>query len=103
MDSTLLQDIGKRIQLRRKVLGYTQEQMAEMMNVSVQMVSNLERGNKAIRIDNLLSVSRILQVSTDYILTGLEFSAKSAAKELSQRDQNLIEQIITYCREHPEK
>ena len=64
--------IGKRIQGRRKQMGYTQEQLADMMNVSIQMVSNLERGNKAIRIDNLINLSRILDVSTDYILTGTE-------------------------------
>lgn len=101
MDGTLLQEIGKRIQQRRKVLGYTQEQLAEMMNVSVQMVSNLERGNKAIRIDNLINLSSILQVSTDYILTGSEYNAQSAIDNLSRRNQNLIAHIITYCQENP--
>ena len=104
MDHVLLQDIGKRIQQRRKALGYTQEQMAEMMNVSVQMVSNLERGNKAIRIDNLINISRILKVSTDYILTGMNHSqTNSATEQLSQRDQNLIKQITTFCLENPQK
>ena len=65
-----LNGIGKRIQDRRKQQGYTQEKIAEMMNVSIQMVSNLERGNKAIRIDNLINLSQILNISTDYILTG---------------------------------
>lgn len=101
MDNMFLQEIGKRIQQRRKALGYTQEQMAEMMNVSIQMVSNLERGNKAIRIDNLINLSRILQVSTDYILTGQDYASQGFTDNLSKRDQNLIQQIITYCREHP--
>lgn len=70
MNETELIAIGKRIQNRRKQLGYTQEQLAEMMNVSIQMVSNLERGNKAIRIDNLVNLSQIRNISTDYILTG---------------------------------
>ena len=42
-------NIGKRIQQRRKQLALTQEQVAEMMNVSVQMISNLERGNKGLK------------------------------------------------------
>lgn len=103
MDSTLLQEIGKRIQRRRKELSYTQEQLAEMMNVSIQMISNLERGNKAIRIDNLLSLSRILKVSTDYILMGLDHTACDMTQPLNKRDRNLIELVITYCREHPEE
>ena len=65
-----LSAIGFRISERRKQLGYTQEQLSAWMDVSVQMISNLERGNKAIKIDNLVKLSRILEVSTDYILTG---------------------------------
>ena len=45
----LLVEIGNRISSRRRLLGYTQEQVADMMDVSIQMISNLERGNKAIR------------------------------------------------------
>ena len=70
MSKVDLISIGKRIQNRRKQLMFTQERLAEMMNVSIQMVSNLERGNKAIRIDNLINLSQILDISTDYILTG---------------------------------
>ena len=59
--------IGNRIQNHRKQQGYTQEQLAEMMNVSIQMVSNLERGNKAIRIDKpidreLINVLNVLSI-----------------------------------------
>ena len=49
-----LEKIGVRIVERRKELQLTQEQIAERMNVSIQMISNIERGNKAIKIDNLL-------------------------------------------------
>lgn len=97
-----LKEIGKRIQNRRKQQGYTQEQLAEMMNVSIQMISNLERGNKSIRIDNLINLCHILQVSTDYILTGKE-SAKNLSNlsqrmsQLSEKDQKMIAMLIEYC------
>lgn len=97
-----LQGIGKRIQTRRKQQGYTQEQLAEMMNVSIQMISNLERGNKAIRIDNLINLSQILNVSTDYILTGKQTKDDVTAviaqiSSLSERDRKMIELLIDYC------
>ena len=97
-----LTGIGKRIQNRRKQLMLTQEQLAEMMNVSIQMVSNLERGNKAIRIDNLLRISEILGVSTDYILTGrhnaLDYSAASDKLALLRgEDYDMIDMMIDYC------
>ena len=95
----LLKEIGNRIYERRRLLGYTQEQLAEMMDVSIQMISNLERGNKAIKIDNLLKISRILDVSTDYILTGIqsgdELSLK--AKCLSERDYKMVCEIVNFC------
>ena len=97
-----LNGIGKRIQNRRKQQGYTQEQLAEMMNVSIQMVSNLERGNKAIRIENLINLSQILDISTDYILTGKattdDVDALTARfAKLPAKDRRMVEMLIEYC------
>ena len=94
--------IGQRIQVRRKQRGYTQEQLADLMNVSIQMVSNLERGNKAIRIDNLIKLSEILEVSTDYILTGKETAEDFGAlniriEQLSERDRKMINLLADFC------
>jgi len=94
-----LAGIGKRIQCRRKQMGYTQEQLAEKMNVSIQMVSNLERGNKAIRIDNLITLSQILKVSTDYILTGKGTAEElmSSIAKLPERSRKMVEMLVDYC------
>ena len=102
MDENVLIEMGKRIQSRRKQLALTQEQLAEMMNVSIQMVSNLERGNKAIRIDNLVNLSQILKVSTDYILTGRATADDNEAlasriAQLSPKDRKMIEVLIEHC------
>lgn len=102
MSEADLSGIGKRIQSRRKQQGYTQEQLAEMMNVSIQMVSNLERGNKAIRIDNLINLSQILDISTDYILTGKETTddieaLTSRIAQLPAKDRKMIEMLVEYC------
>lgn len=62
------------------------------------MISNLERGNKAIRIDNLINLSQILNVSTDYILTGKQAAAVDAQlSRLSERDRSMVELLIDYC------
>ena len=37
-------EVGHRIQLSRERAGYTQEQFAELLDVGVQHVSNIERG-----------------------------------------------------------
>ena len=102
MNEADLPGIVKRIQNRRKQLALTQEQLAEMMNVSIQMVSNLERGNKAIRIDNLINLSRILDVSTDYILTGKETTEDiqvltSRIAQLPEKERKMLEMLVDFC------
>lgn len=102
MNEANLTAIGKRIQNRRKQLMLTQEQLAEMMNVSIQMVSNLERGNKAIRIDNLINLSQILDISTDYILTGKETTddiqtLTARISKLSQKERKMVELLVDFC------
>lgn len=98
-DEKLLKEIGKRIYLRRKELELTQEQLAEQMDVSIQMISNLELGKKAIRPENIVKVCRILDISADYILTGekadweLGGLTQKIAK-LSVEDQKLLELLI---------
>ena len=101
LDKLDLYEIGLRIQRCRKSRGYTQELLAEAMNVSIQMISNVERGNKAIRIDNLVRLSQILNVSTDYLLTGkhstddLELIALRFSK-LSEREKDAVACLIDH-------
>lgn len=96
-----LKKIGVRIVERRKELKLTQEQIAERTNVSIQMISNIERGNKAIRIDNLIKLCDILQTSTDYILTGERTNndfdnLTRKISQLTESDYKMIEMLVDY-------
>lgn len=101
MEYVDLKPIGERISNQRKLMGITQERLAEQMEVSIQMISNLERGVKAIKIDNLVKLSRILNVTTDYILTGEKTDGDISVlseriAQLSIEDLGLIEVIVSY-------
>lgn len=98
-DEKLLKEIGLRVSNRRRELRLTQEQVAEQMDVSVQMISNLELGRKAIRPENLVKICDVLKVSADYLLTGnpsdkelLDMTHKIA--KLSGKQQYLLDQLI---------
>ena len=41
-----LKEMGNRISLQRKAMHLTQEELAEKVDVSTQMISNLETGKK---------------------------------------------------------
>ena len=97
-DEKLLKEIGVRINARRKELGLTQEELAERMEVSIQMISNVELGKKAIRPENLVKLCNALNVSADYILRGnradfevLGFMEKYM--QLSDENQYLLEKL----------
>ena len=73
-----------------------------MMNVSIQMVSNLERGNKAIRIDNLINLCYIFSISTDYILTGKQTTddislLASRIAQLTETDRQMLDLLVDFC------
>ena len=97
-DEKLLKEIGSRINARRRELELTQELLAERMEVSVQMISNLELGKKAIRPENLIKVCDALNVSADYVLRGVrsERETEGFMKKynlLSVENQQLLEKL----------
>lgn len=101
-DEMLLKNIGVRISKRRKHLNLTQEQVAEKMGVSIQMISNLELGKKAIRPENLIKISSVLDISCDYILTGKMNDSDTNTfidriSMLREEDYKMIEMLVEYC------
>ncbi len=97
-----LKEMGKRIMARRKALCFTQEALAEKIDVSTQMISNLELGKKAIRPENLAKICKALQISSDYILTGSNTpkddinTISDSLTALSADELTIIKNLIEY-------
>lgn len=66
--------IGQRISKLRKEKGYSQEYVAERLNVSRQAVSKWETDNSAPDTYNLIALAKLLDVSVEYIATGIKES-----------------------------
>ncbi len=62
--------IGKRIYNLRREKNITQEQLAELVNLSVTQVSKLENGKSRLSLDSLINIATVLDASTDEILFG---------------------------------
>ena len=60
--------ISEKIQQLRKASGYSQEKLAELLNVSRQAISKWESGTATPTIDKLIELSRIYNVSVDELL-----------------------------------
>ena len=63
--------LGQRINELRQSLGWSQVELAARLSVSKQTVSNWENGNIQPSVDMLVRLSKVFNVSTDYLL-GLE-------------------------------
>ena len=68
MDKDTLIGIGGRIRSAREAAGLTQEKLADLIDVSVQFISDLERGKSGLSVETLIKTCSVLQVSSDYIL-----------------------------------
>ena len=62
--------IGKRIKQARKAKGYTQERLAEKVDMTTKNLSALENGATGMSISSLIAICDALEVSSDYILFG---------------------------------
>lgn len=63
-------EIGMRIMERRKKLGFTQESLGEMSNLTTQFVCYAESGRREMKASSISKIAKALGVSTDYILNG---------------------------------
>jgi len=63
-------EIGSRIASRRKQLGLTQAEAAEKAGLTQQFFACVETGSKNIRAESIVKVSKALNISTDFLLTG---------------------------------
>lgn len=60
--------LGDRIKYLRKARGINQVELAKLLDVSKQTVSNWENNNILPSIEMLVRISRCFSVSTDYLL-----------------------------------
>ena len=60
--------VGARIKAARKQAGYTQAAVAKKLGIAPQSVTNYESGKTEPTIRNLISLSAVFGVSTDWLL-----------------------------------
>ena len=94
--------IGRRIKLAREAKKLTQEQLAEMVDLSPMHVSVLERGQKPPKLETLIKLANILDVSGDFLLQDVIAYSKTIPStevtllisSLPENEQNRILQSV---------
>lgn len=64
------ENLGKRIAKRRKNVNIKQNALAEMLGISNNYLSSIERGKEKPSLEIIVKIFNILQVTPDYLLMG---------------------------------
>lgn len=78
--------LAEKIALLRRQNGWSQEELADQLNVSRQAVSKWEGGTSIPDLDKILKLSALFEVSTDYLLKD-ELEQPDATAPLPQEER----------------
>ena len=96
--------IGKNLQRIRKSYGYTQERLAEEIEVSIRYVSDMEQDRAKPSYEVLIRICNLYKIGLNQIFSGyltdtnnkiLEYSL-SGYEKLSNEDKETIKYLIMY-------
>ncbi|MGH6931025.1 MAG: helix-turn-helix domain-containing protein [Dongiaceae bacterium] len=69
--------VGSRLRLRRTLLGFSQERLAEAIGVTFQQVQKYERGTNRIGSSRLFDLARVMDVPVSYFFEGMTAAVAS--------------------------
>ena len=81
--------VGNRIRERRLMLGFSQQQLAEMIGVTYQQAHKYEHGLNRISAGRLYEIAQAMQVPISWFYEGLDSPALPV--EMSQRERACLE------------
>lgn len=90
---------GDRIRQLRVQNGYTQEKLAEALNIDQSYYGRIETGKRGCPVDLFIQLSDLFGVSLDYLIQGKSGSGLSGDADVAQLKsdiENLVEQLETF-------
>ena len=88
--------VGGRVRMRRKMLGISQERLAEALGLTFQQVQKYERGANRISASKLYEIARFLSAPIAYFFEGLnDPAAGNAAGDIHGAEQHVHGFLMT--------
>lgn len=91
LDDIHNKEIGNRLRREREKLELTREKFAEIVNLSVLYIGQLERGERQMSLPTLVKITDSLHVTTDYLIYGKSINSQDYIKENSSKYIELAE------------
>jgi transcriptional regulator with XRE-family HTH domain len=86
--------VGSRIRMRRKVLGVSQEKLAEGLGLTFQQVQKYERGANRVSASKLYEIARALTAPVAYFFEGLLDPTSASASDSDERAQQFMHDFL---------
>ena len=81
--------VGKRVRMRRTLLGMSQEQLGASLNITFQQVQKYERGANRISASRLWDISQILDVQISYFFDDMTDDTMRSSPRRVSRSENI--------------
>ena len=80
--------VGARVRERRIMLGFTQQQLADLIGVTYQQAHKYERGINRISAGRLFEIAHVLSVPVNYFFEGLQ---EQEGRSITPRERMCLE------------
>lgn len=80
--------VGQRLKVRRKLLGLSQEKLAETIGLTFQQIQKYERGMNRISAGRLYQFSKVLEVPVNFFYENLKQNASNPPANLGLSDND---------------
>lgn len=98
----LLDDFASEVRRKRRIVGYTQRQLAEKLHMSIRTIQDLENGISNPKTETVLLIAKELNISIDAILFP-ELSTSTVSKTVvdffAGKTEAEIQQYILLCQQ----
>ncbi len=105
----ILKVLGKKIKKSRNAKKLTQENLAEQIDISADLLRNIENGRNIGSLATLLNLCNALDITPDYLFYDLLDNTNSIdidsklynyIKQLSKEDKKILKDIILHIDEN---
>ena len=86
-------DIGARVRVLRQELGFTQTKLAKILGTTQTALSEVERGNRGLTVQQVVKLARSMKVSPNEILGDKAGNGRRPQSAKVLRRLHLIEQL----------
>jgi transcriptional regulator with XRE-family HTH domain len=92
--------VGRKIRIRRKLLGLSRTQLALHLEVSTQQIQKYEAGMTSLKVYKLLQIARALQVDANWFFDQefLDDDQKNDSTYTLMNDDNIARLVTCYLK-----